>query len=994
MAVVRGFQATNIKRLSSRRRISSVRADAASRASKKRSEVFQLLGVSSPDDVTNAQVTSGKVDPQVFASGYSTNPNLAEALKEAVKMAVQSLPPPTDRGIDLAIVSVSSLYDGGAEQPATTVISAVSAAVREFYQGATISNLVGSSVAGCISSLCNINVNRPQNSEAVATATTPVELEGIPSVSVTLALLPDVELRTFDCGKIDILDDVGRLSPTEWKRPLGLAGFGDETSVEKRSKDDASGAVFFILPSPAFANALDDLLFGIAHYFPGSQVFGGISSTVSSLSRAKLYRYSASGGGRQVTLTDGCVGVAMKGDIQLQTLSAQGAKPVGGVYRVLKGSDSTIQAIVLDEAATAALREEEEENSPVEEEEQEEEEAMDAKKRMAQAYAKARIPKPPLAEANFLMRTLSDDDQAFMRRQLLIGLERGGSIGRTASELTRLAEGKGHRFRVLQVASGGMKDGSVTFPLGSVDITPGTRMRFFVRESGFAKREVEALWFGYKKRQLDEQLGKEKKTMAQPTCCFIVPTLDRGSKFFLGKAGFESSVATRMIPSVPSVSGFFANGVIGQVDVGSDSPVGVQGSASGYFLLSSKSGRPVYSAAIAAAEKAAAEEQAASSRRAQLLMEAEDAKRRQRVRGPLGLEVKAPRSEDGELILKRREVHSGRALTVSTVEWSVAEKTATPTSVLEGFMWEKETEVDRFRERVPLANLVSQCRLQSSDPTAPKPRDFMGPIKQVISDSGFVVIPECKRMEPSMGSLRRRYDVAKLVKSLTLSGVAAISVNCDGVLFGGSLEDVTTAREAASAASIEIMSEDGVVVPPILASDLILYPYQLYKMRLAGADAVTLVAGALPKKDFTYLIKIASSLQLQTLASVNSEVQLNLLADLPAGTIGGVIVSNRELEDFSFDMSGEQALRLLKSSAMVRVREVHGTNIPVLVAGRLGVIERPDASRDGQPTAVGYLKELKEAGASGCIVGGGLVKDGKESSDIVHELQQQTISRN
>ena len=709
---------------------------------------------------------------------------------------------------------------------------------------------------------------------------------------------------------------------------------------------------------------------------------------MSSLSRAKLYRYSANHG-VPVTLGDGCIGVAMEGDIQLQTLTAQGAKPVGGVYRVLKSEDSSIQAIVLDEEATAALDLEDEE----EEEEEEEDENMDARARMAQAYAKARIPKPPLAEANFLMRSLSDDDQAFMRRQLLIGLEQTGSVGWTASELSRLAEGGGHRFRVFQVASGGMKDGSVTFALGSVDIQSGTRMRFFVRESGFAKKEVEALWLGYKKRLLNEQFGKGEKVSSSPTCCFIVPTLDRGSKFFMGKSGFESEAAARMMPSVPCIVGFFGNGIIGKLDVEPESSIGVQGSASGYFLLSSKSDRPVYSAAAAAAEKAAQAEQEALERRAQEFLEAEDIKRRQRATAPQELEAKAPRSEDGELILKRREVHSGRAMTVSTVEWSVAEKTATPTSVLEGFMWEKETEVDRFRERVPLANLLSQCRLSAADPNSPKPRDFVGPLKRAIAENGFVVIPECKRMEPSIGSLWRRYDVEKLVKSFTKTDVPVISVNCDGILFGGSMEDISKAREAASTASIEnISEEDGVVVPPILASDLLLYPYQLYKLRLAGADAVNLVVGALPEKDLTYLIKIASSLKVQTLACVNSEVQLRSLVDLPPGSIAAVVVSNRDMEDFSFDESGEQALNLLRSEALAEVRNIHGSDIPVLVEGRVGMIERTD-NADSESGVDAYLKELKAAGASGCIVGGGLVKDGMEASEVIQELQE-TLSSN
>merc|ERR1719343_437269 len=153
-------------------------------------------------------------------------------------------------------------------------------------------------------------------------------------------------------------------------------------------------------------------------------------------------------------------------------------------------------------------------------------------------------------------------------------------------------------------------------------------------------------------------------------------------------------------------------------------------------------------------------------------------------------EEKAPRDERGELILKRREVHSGRAMLVSTVEWSVAENMATPTSSLEGFMWDKETEVDRFRERVPLANLLSQCKLFAVDPSKPKPRDWIGPIKAAASENRFVIIPECKRTEPEGGSLRKRYDVSKLVKDFTNRGAPAISVNCDPVLFGGSLEDL------------------------------------------------------------------------------------------------------------------------------------------------------------------------------------------------------------
>ena len=280
------------------------------------------------------------------------------------------------------------------------------------------------------------------------------------------------------------------------------------------------------------------------------------------------------------------------------------------------------------------------------------------------------------------------------------------------------------------------------------------------------------------------------------------------------------------------------------------------------------------------------------------MIDAEDKKRQERVKS-FDVEKKAPRDENGELIIKRREVHSGRALTVSAVEWSVAEKTATPTSALEGFMWDKETEVDRFRERVPLANLLSQCKLYQLDPSKPKPRDWIGPVKEAAAGGKFVIIPECKRTEPVTGSLRKRYDIEKLVKDFTVAGSPAISVNCDAVLFGGSMEDVTKAREATSKAALDMESEDGVVVPPVLASDLFLYPYQLYKLRLAGADAVNLVVASLAAKDLLYLTKIASTLQIQTLLTVTSTAQINNLSILPSGSINGLIVSNRNVS-FAF----------------------------------------------------------------------------------------------
>lgn len=370
----------------------------------------------------------------------------------------------------------------------------------------------------------------------------PIECEAVPAVSVTLASLPDVNIQTYYWN--DVPEFEGGYDPSNWKKFMGID-----------SVDDEEEPVFMVIPSPAFQNDLDDLLSGLHYVFPNGQTFGGIASTVSSLSRGRIFAYSTEEGNMPAVYGNGCVGVVMSGDVTVDTMIAQGAKPVGGVYRVVAagatgpnatpleedGSRSTISAIVLDEAATA-LEDEAEEELEEDDDDDDDMEALDEKERrraqMAQDYAKARIPKPPLAEANFLMKRLSDDDQAFMRRALLIGLERSNLIN-TPNELARLAKGEGHRFTVRQVASAGMKDGSVTFPLGSVNVEAGARCRFFVRDGDFARKEVDALWTGYKKKALERTLLGDKE-VNPPTGCFVYPTLDRGSKLF-GKSGFESS---------------------------------------------------------------------------------------------------------------------------------------------------------------------------------------------------------------------------------------------------------------------------------------------------------------------------------------------------------------------------------------------------------------------------------------------------------------------
>lgn len=891
---------------------------------------------------------SESVEPQAISTGYSSHPDLLDAIQEATKVALEGLPSLSRNQIDLGMIHVSSIYDG--QYSPTVVVPAILDACTTFYKG-IVEDQVLKKLVGCYAG----GVIGKSNKQSTKNFT-PIENEGGAGVVITMFLLPETAIRTFHVMEDDVPDDVGRLSPDSWKTAVHLSGVDSSPPGE-------SEATFMLLPSPSFQKDADDFLRGMNMAFGDkATVFGALASTVSSLSRARLFRYDVDEPNCSSILAEGCLGVVFNGDFQAKVMVAQGAKPVGGIYRIISGQGSTVGAIQLDEVATEQLQSFDTDDGD-EEEDEESLDEMDVKKRAAAAYAKASIPKPLLAEANYLMKTLSDDDQGFMRKSILLGLEISGGIPKSPNELIRLAEGQGHRFAVHQVASAGMKDGSVTLPLGVVNIEKGQRLRFFVRDGNFGKKEVDAVLTGYKKKEIEASFSDQGQSF-NPSACIFFPTLDRGQKFFGGKGGYESNKLSEFLPTVSSISGFFCNGVIAALDE-NDSKVRIHGSASCYAIVGSKSNRPVYSSAMAKAEREVAEQKAREEEIALRLAAAEEKKRTNIANGFVDSnENPAPRSEDGELILKRREIHSGRALTVSAVEWSVAEKTAVPSSTLEGFMWEKETEVDRLRERQPLANMVSQCKLFDLDPTKPKPRGWAAAVRAALKDD-FIVIPEVKRIEPTLGSLRKRYDIQKITKRFVMSGARALSVNCDQVLFGGSHGDILEVREASINALIEAANaEDGKVTPPILASDLILYPYQLYKLRLAGADAVNLIVGSLASKDLLYLTKIAATLKMDVVASVTSEVQLRSLMKC-AKDISAVSVSNRDLETFSFDNTGSQALSLLKSDAIKALRELN-PDLIILAEGRVGLI------MDEQNDHTSYINELQNAGAHGAIIGGAL----------------------
>ena len=517
------------------------------------------LGMAGGVTTTAEEEEIGRRCPQVFSSGYSDDPDLTVALLKATEAALARLPKSSsldsmvEKKIDFGMVFVSSLYDASA----SAVIPTILATVQGNYEAGYVDGvrcIIGCSAAGLIGSTRYNNIaaadsvssssanGEEDESDRAMPSIQTIENETSQGVTVTLALLPDVEMTTFHIESNDVPNDF--CTTDDFRESLGLNSWKPSNFKSHDDDDDIfneNEANFILLPSPAFQNKMTDFLMNIETHFPGSNAFGGLASTVSSLSRARLFRYdesssSGEGSGISQILTSGCVGIVASGDIQMKTMVCQGTKPVGATYRVVTGEGSTIKSIVLDES------------TPIDD-------SFDP------SYVnKASIPKPVLAEANFLLKTLSDDDQAFMRKALLIGIEQGGPTGRSPSEFERLAEGEGHQYSVYQVASAGMKDGSVTMPLGSIDLHPGTRVKFFVRDNDAAKTEISSILKGYSMKVLEEAFVTDGRKTFYPTGCLMFPTLDRGTRLFGGKPGFESQQISEAIPALQSLSGLFCNG--------------------------------------------------------------------------------------------------------------------------------------------------------------------------------------------------------------------------------------------------------------------------------------------------------------------------------------------------------------------------------------------------------------------------------------------------
>lgn len=219
--------------------------------------------------------------------------------------------------------------------------------------------------------------------------------------------------------------------------------------------------------------------------------------------------------------------------------------------------------------------------------------------------------------------------------------------------------------------------------------------------------------------------------------------------------------------------------------------------------------------------------------------------------------------------------------------------------ILEEIMAHKRHEVEASKREVPLsvlANLLKErYRQRQLRPTYS--------LKQALQNSNSGIISEFKRKSPSKGWISQNANPAIIAPAYEQGGATALSVLTDAKYFGGSSEDLRTARSKVSL--------------PILRKDFICDEYQLYEARLWGADAILLIASALERNTCIALARKAKELQLEVLLELHHERELEYLND----AVDVVGINNRNLGTFHTDTEHSFLLAEQLPRETVRISE-------------------------------------------------------------------------
>lgn len=354
----------------------------------------------------------------------------------------------------------------------------------------------------------------------------------------------------------------------------------------------------------------------------------------------------------------------------------------------------------------------------------------------------------------------------------------------------------------------------------------------------------------------------------------------------------------------------------------------------------------------------------------------------------------------GEVAVNRQAALIGTDVRVDNMAWNVREESVYPRSLFECMVWTKERELYFVREEAPLMNLMRMVMMMIKNPDAAvqaKARglDVVSALKSQADEKGWAVLGDISRGTPFQGVLAPLFDAVQATQAtIAASGAGAVALRVDQTYYGGKYQHVRDVKDALRETRV-----------PVVADDLVLYPYQLYLAKLFGADGVKMgQLSVLSDEDLQYQVKICQTLSLTPIISVASLSQLRRAAALPLNQSSVLTLDDRDWATMRVNPGGKhRSVEWLQDptvQASLKARREGGAGAGgaplILVEGRSKLTEEEkDELRglgvSGEVFAFGDLpaSERIEAGRKGkmtATVGGVVAAGGGNSMDSVKEL--------
>lgn len=389
-----------------------------------------------------------------WASALSTRPFLEAAVEEVVTQAQATL----QASIDLGIIFISSAF--------ASEYSRLLPLFREKLPGVP---LIGCSGGGIIGMTQRGKVR---------------EVEGEPSLSLMLGHLPNVKVQPFyiSAGDLPDLDS----PPDTWTDLIGVP-----------MSDSPNFIVLADLPR------VNDLLQGLDFAYPSAPKVGGLASAgtlggSTGLFGDRFYR-------------EGAVGVALSGNIVMETIVAQGCRPIGKPYWVTEGERNVLLAMQEDDGSGLPSD-------------------------------RCGVKRSPLEQLQELVQGLNEEDQQLAQQNhIFVGVAQNGFKQTLEPGDFLIRNLLGVDPRVGAIAIGDL-------------IRPGQRIQFHLRDAETSAEDLDLFLRRYvQASQFDPS----------PTGALMFSCLGRGEGLY-GEPNFDSQLVNEYLQELP-IAGFFCSGEIGPV---------------------------------------------------------------------------------------------------------------------------------------------------------------------------------------------------------------------------------------------------------------------------------------------------------------------------------------------------------------------------------------------------------------------------------------------